>query len=289
MVHAAVVAPAATVPEPVGTIPSPSHLVAGLPAKTVAGGDAASPMAGEEPAGRPLVLTIPGPDRVRLRMRRIPTGVFAMGAPEGEEGRDGDEGPKHEVVISRPFHLGIHEVTQQQWEAVMGNHPSKAKGNPRHPVEQVSWEDCQEFIKKLNAMGIGTFRLPTEAEWEYACRAGSQAAYAFGDDDAKLGEYAWYRGNSGNHPHEVGAREPNAWGLYDMHGNVSEWCGDWYDKYVMDRQADPAGPADGTRRVSRGGSWSLPSAFCRSANRDRASPDIRDEDLGFRLVREISE
>jgi formylglycine-generating enzyme required for sulfatase activity len=138
-------------------------------------------------------------------------------------------------------------------------------------------------------MEICRVRLLTEAEGEYACRAGSQTAYAFGDDAAKLGEHAWCRGNLGNYPHEVGTRKPNPRGLYDMHGNVSEWCCDWYDKYVMERQFDPAGPGDGMRRVSRGGSWSLPSAFCRSANRDRASQDIRDEDLGFRLVREITE
>ena len=194
----------------------------------------------------------------------------------------------HQVVISKPFHMGVYEVTQAQWRAVMGNNPSRFNGNPANPVEQVSWQDCQEFVEKLNGMGIGTFRLPTEAEWEYACRAGTKKAYSFGDDASKLKEYANYEatpkyGEKSTAP--VGSFKPNLWGLYDMHGNVYEWCSDWYADYDMDKQTDPKGAAGGSRRVFRGGCWSSSSWSCRSADRIWYSPSSRYFFLGFRLAR----
>lgn len=237
--------------------------------------------AGEEP-----VLTIPGPGKIELRMKRIPAGSVDMGSSAGQEDRIDDEGPMHRVMIGKPFYLGVFEVTQAQWGAVMGACPAKRGGEPLFPVENVSWDDCQAFIAKLNAMGIGTFRLPTEAEWEYACRAGTQTAYSFGRRTADLDEYAWYDGNSGSSPHQVGTKEPNPWGLYDMHGNVWEWCGDWYGPYGKDGQTDPAGATAGTYRVYRGGSWGRPSGCCRSAHRSGCSPSYRLGDLGFRLVME---
>ena len=238
-------------------------------------------------AGKELVLTIPGPEKIPLRMKQIPAGTFVSGSSMAEKDREDNEGPVHEVAISRPFHMGVFEVTQAQWEAVMGTNPSRFNGKPANPVEQVSWEDCQEFVRKLNGMGIGTFRLPTEAEWEYACRAGTKTAYSFGDGAGKLGKYAWYRDNSGSTTHEVGTKKPNPWGLYDMHGNVWEWCSDWYADYSMDKQTDPKGAADGSYRVERGSCWEFSSWHCRSASRSRVPPSFRYSGLGFRLVRAV--
>jgi formylglycine-generating enzyme required for sulfatase activity len=181
-----------------------------------------------------------------------------MGSPDSDKGRQvSDEKPQHRVRITKPFYLGKYLVTQEQWEAVMGNNPSHFKG-PKNPVEQVSWDDCQQFLRQAQReVGVrgGKFQLPTEAQWEYACRAGSTTRYCFGDDESGLGEYAWYDKNSGNKTHPVGEKKPNAWGLYDMHGNVWEWCQDWYDGgyYANSPTDDPTGP--GSNRVLRGGSW----------------------------------
>ncbi len=199
------------------------------------------------------------------------------------------EKPQHRVRITKPFYLGKYLVTQEQWQAVMGNNPSEFKG-PKNPVERVSWDDCQKFLEKLNAK-IGTqrgkFVLPTEAQWEYACRAGSTTRYCFGDDESGLGEYAWYYANSEKKTHPVGEKKPNAWGLYDMHGNVQESCQDWYDDgyYAKSPTDDPTGPAMDTDHVLRGGSWRRPASDCRSASRDL---DVRgyhvsDLNLGFRV------
>ncbi len=199
------------------------------------------------------------------------------------------EKPQHRVRITKPFYLGKYLVTQEQWEAVMGNNPSHFKG-PKNPVEMVSWDDCQQFLGKLNAKagsGAGKFQLPTEAQWEYACRAGSKTKYCFGDDESKLGEYAWYDANSGNKTHPVGEKKPNAWGLYDMHGNVWEWCQDWWKDgyYKESRVDDPTGAATGSSRVLRGGSWGNPARGCRSADRDYGGPGICADILGFRVAR----
>jgi formylglycine-generating enzyme required for sulfatase activity len=216
----------------------------------------------------------------------IPAGEFLMGSDkEKDQDADDHETPQHRVRISKPFYLGKYEVTQALWEAVMGSNPGKFKGRS-NPVEQVSWEDAQEFIKRLNAKeGHNRYRLPTEAEWEYAARAGSTSTYSFGDDAGQLGRYAWYGENyqSGS-THPVGQKEPNAWGLYDMHGNVWEWVQDWYGEYPRNDVTDYRGPSSGSYRVLRGGGWCHVAQLCRSARRDCDTPDDRDYDLGFRLA-----
>jgi formylglycine-generating enzyme required for sulfatase activity len=221
----------------------------------------------------------------------IPAGEFLMGSADSEKGRFPDEGPQHRVRITKPFYLGKYLITQEQWQAVMGNNPSNFKG-PNNPVECVSWDDCQTFLEKLNAkIGVqgGKFELPTEAQWEYACRAGSSTRYCFGDDESALGEYAWYNANSGNTTHPVGGRKPNAWGLYDMHGNVWEWCQDWYGAYGAEAVTDPTGPATGSDRVIRGGGWRLGARCCRSAIRFRGRPGDRGSYLGLRVSRVVAE
>ena len=218
---------------------------------------------------------------VGMTFVRIPAGSFMMGSDNG----DSDEKPVHRVKISRSFYIQTTEVTQAQWKAVMGNNPSRFKGD-NLPVERVSWNDAQEFIKRLNRKEGGSkYRLPTEAEWEYAARAGSTGAYCFGDDKSRLGDYAWYISNSGNKTHRVGAKKPNRWGLYDMHGNVWEWVQDRFGSYSSSPSTDPSGPSSGTDRVDRGGGWSASAGHCRSANRVRGEPGLTDNDLGFRVAR----
>ena len=168
----------------------------------------------------------------------------------------------------------------------MGTNPSHLTGDRNRPVERVSWEDTQGFIRKLNMReGRARYRLPTEAEWEYACRAGSQTSYSFGDAPPQLDAYGWYADNSGEMTHPVGQRKPNTWGLYDMHGNVWEWVQDWYGAYAPEPVTDPQGPASGSERVFRGGSWVNPAMGCRSAFRYRLAPGRRFDYLGFRLLR----
>ena len=212
-----------------------------------------------------------------IRFMLLPPGIFTMG-----EGSD-----THQVKLTKPFYLGKYQVTQREWEKVMGSNPSHFKGDDL-PVDSVSWEDCQEFIRKLNALeGTDKYRLPTEAEWEYACRAGSSNMYCFGDDENKLKEYAWFYGNSGSKTHPVGKLKPNAWELHDMHGNVWEWCEDWYGGYPKSETTNPMGPSTGSRRVVRGGSWLNSAEFCRSAYRGWGVPGYRFCSLGFRLLRSL--
>jgi formylglycine-generating enzyme required for sulfatase activity len=202
-----------------------------------------------------------------------------------EKGRD-NEKPVHEVTIVKPFYIGVYPVTQAQYQAVMGTNPYGFKG-PNRPVECVSWDQAVEFCRKLSEKEGKRYRLPSEAEWEYACRAGSTAEYCFGDSEAELGDHAWFYGNSGAQTHEVGQKKPNAWGLYDMHGNDWEWCEDvWHENYE-------GAPADGSAwttggepslRVLRGGAWNLYPSNCRSADRDWAAPTVGDGDLGSRVV-----
>ncbi|MBM4089091.1 MAG: formylglycine-generating enzyme family protein [Planctomycetes bacterium] len=224
-----------------------------------------------------------------MQFRLIPAGEFVMGSTE-----ESDEQPVHHVRITRGFYLGIHQVTQAAYRAVTGKNPSHFKGDDR-PVEQVSWDDAAEYCRlltkaegKSGVLPAGAeYRLPTEAEWEYACRVGSTGRYCFGDSDAQLAEYAWYDENSGSATHPVGQKKPNAWGLYDMHGNVWEWCQDWSDAYSSGVATDPKGPTSGSARVSRGGGWSLNAGYCRTASRDWDVPSYRDYDLGFRLARSV--
>lgn len=216
----------------------------------------------------------------------IPAGEFDMGSPEGEKDVTSLERPVHNVKFSKAFYMGKYEVTQKQWREIMGNNPSYFKGDDL-PVETISWNDVQEFIKKLNEKeGMNKYRLPSEAEWEYAARAGTTTRYSFGDDESKLGEYAWYYANSGSKTHEVGQKKPNPWGLYDVHGNVWEWVQDsWHGSYTGAPTDGSAWEGDGSIRVIRGGSWDYGAGRCRSADRNRYAPDGRLNNLGFRLLR----
>ncbi len=237
----------------------------------------------------PKELTVDLGKGVKLEMVLIPAGEFLMGSPDSDKDAEPDEKPQHRVRITKPFYMGKYLVTQEQWEAVMGSNPSNFKG-PKNPVETVSWDDCQEFFKKLNtqsAAGGGKFQLPSEAQWEYACRAGSKTKYYFGDDETRLGDYAWYVKNSDDKTHPVGKKKPNAWGLYDMHGNVWEWCQDRFDVgyYAKSPMDDPTGAATGSYRVNRGGCWSAPARFCRSAGRYGDLPGLRFDFLGLRVSR----
>ena len=222
----------------------------------------------------------------------IPPGRYRMGSTS--RNADDDEQPVTRVRISKGFYLGKYEVTQAEWQAVMGSNPSSFEtcgGNC--PVESVSWKDIQAFIGKLNGMSGGKhYRLPTEAEWEYAVRAGTKRDTYAGNitegwgNDPVLNGIAWYRKNSGDRTHPVGQKAPNGWGLHDMLGNVREWVGDWYSDYPGGTVTDPEGPVSGSERVIRGGSWNFSAGDCRSANRGRSSPGIRYYSLGFRLLRE---
>jgi formylglycine-generating enzyme required for sulfatase activity len=214
----------------------------------------------------------------------IPAGKFVMGSPKKEKGRYVDE-TQHEVTLTKPFYLGKYEVTQEQWEAVMGNNPSSRTKGAKLPVTDVSWKDCRKFIKKLNELTKRKYRLPTEAEWEYACRAGTSTAYSFGDKITPK-DANYYNSGIGK-PIEVGSYKPNAFGLYDMHGNVWEWCEDWEADYPKGAVIDPKGPAKGECRVLRGGSFYGTVLKARSSNRyTYLSPTNRFSfTLGFRLAR----
>ncbi|MGD9214461.1 MAG: SUMF1/EgtB/PvdO family nonheme iron enzyme [Desulfobacteraceae bacterium] len=225
----------------------------------------------------------------------IAPATFFMGSPPTEPGRDPDE-RRHKVTLTKGYWLQATEVTQGQWQALMGNNPSRFKDAGKDfPVENVSFGDVQKFIKRLNdASASEQYRLPTEAEWEYGARGGSSEAFANGGisglgcgQDDKLRKTAWYCGTAGERTHSVGQKRSNAWGLYDMHGNVWEWCGDWYGAYPFGEVIDPKGPLDGKYRISRGGSWYDGAGLCRSAYRGRFSPGRRSGDLGFRLVKSL--
>jgi formylglycine-generating enzyme required for sulfatase activity len=194
---------------------------------------------------------------------------------------------KHEVTLTKGYYIQTTEVTQGQWREVMGYNPSNLENyGDNCPVEQVSWYDVQEFIHGLNQIeGTDNYRLPTEAEWEYACRAGTSTRFYFGDSDTALKDYAWYSGNSNGSTHAVAQKIPNAWGLYDMHGNVWEWCQDLFREYPLSPVTDPQGPQSGAYHVIRGGSWCTSSWLCLSADRSWYTPGGRRPNLGFRVVR----
>ncbi len=214
-----------------------------------------------------------------IEMVKIPSGSFMMGSENGSK----DEKPAHRVNISKSFYMGKYEVTQAQWKSVMGNNPSSASNcGGNCPVNIVSWDDVQGFIRKLNDLQKKyKYRLPTEAEWEYACRAGTTGDYA-GDLDSM----AWYFLNAGGETHPVGQKSPNDFGLYDMHGNVAEWCEDRYGNYSSETVTDPTGAAEGSFRVYRGGGWYANGGFLRSANRNSIESTHSSGDLGFRLIRD---
>jgi len=193
------------------------------------------------------------------------------------------EKPAHDVTLTKPFYMCQYEVTQEQYQQVMGVNPSHFKG-VNLPVEQVSWDDATEFCKKLSEKTGQIMRLPTEAEWEYACRAGTMTTYYTGDTDADLDKAAWSFANSKNTTHPVGQKAANAWGLHDMHGNVWEWCQDWFDQYKPEAAVDPQGPPQGDYRVLRGGCWAHAPAHCRSARRFGFHPGYRSASVGFRVV-----
>jgi len=215
----------------------------------------------------------------------VPPGEFWMGSPEAEKGRGSNE-VRHRARLTRGFWLGKYPVTQRQWAAVMGTNPSRFTCmGLEAPVEQVSWDDCQKLIRKLTRAAGPAWRLPTEAEWEYACRAGSATAWCVGDGEGALQQAAWYAAKSGGTTHPVGQLRPNGWGLYEMHGNVWERVQDWYGEYGAGARVDPTGPSGGSARVIRGGSWDDVADACRSAYRICLAPGVKGSGLGVRLAR----
>jgi formylglycine-generating enzyme required for sulfatase activity len=255
------------------------------------------------PAGRrakapAVAIGQPISNGVGMRLQPIPAGNFTMGSPKSEKGRNADE-QAVKVTISRPFFLAATVVTQGQWRKVMGTEPWRGERSVErgtdHPAVYVDWNAAVAFCKALTAaerkagrVAAGAeYRLPTEAEWEYACRAGTTTAYSFGASPRRLGEFAWFYGNTEaarqHYAHPVGTKKPNPWGLYDMHGNTYEWCADWYAPKLAGG-TDPAGPAKGLSRVLRGGGWGYDPPRCRSADRNKNDPTFSDFSGGFRVV-----
>ena len=230
-------------------------------------------------AGDTLVKEI---DREKFVFRWIPPGIFTMGSPEDEEGRNPNE-RQYKVKISKGFWMMETEVTQEQWMVVTGEFRGSSRPSPKKPIEDVSWYECNNFCKKAAAAGL-PLELPTEAQWEYACRAGSRGAFAGSFEDL-----TWHHGNSDGHAQLIRTREPNKWGLYDMHGNVAEWVADWCGVYPSKPTKDPKGPADGAKKMTRGGSWGSPKHFCRSALRGGLDPNQRTVGLGFRCVLNVDQ
>jgi len=244
----------------------------------------------------------------KILLKVIRAGEFWMGSPDDDEDAASDEKPSCRVRISRAFYMGATPVTQAQYQAITGKNWSHFHGWPDNPVERVSWADALLFCNELSqkeglaphyvirnsdqaviAGGVG-YRLPTEAEWEYTCRAGTETAYSFGDDAGLLDKYAWYQSNSEGQPWPVGTKLPNAWGLYDMHGNVWEWCWDSFDEnyYRQSPGVDPLGASQAGYRVFRGGSWHDDPRRCRSAQRGEYAPEPRINNIGFRVARDQS-
>jgi formylglycine-generating enzyme required for sulfatase activity len=223
-----------------------------------------------------LQVTIGG---VEMRFVLVPAGKSVMGSPLSERFRSDDEGPAHEVTITKPFYMSATHVTRAQYQRIMGAGGVRDQGD--FPVTDVSWLDAEKFCQKLTQRSGHPVHLPTEAQWEYACRAGAQTAYGCGDNDAELGAYARYESVGA---HEVGKLGPNCFGLYDMNGNVWQWCEDWYGPYVGKPQSDPTGPASGTAKVIRGGSFRESAPSLRSAKRAMETPDTARYDVGFRVI-----
>ena len=220
---------------------------------------------------------------VSFTMVTVVGGWFVMGSRDGDQSAADDERPAHPVVVPT-FAIGATEVTQQLWMAVMGSNPSSFTGNLQRPVDNVSWEDCQVFITRLNRLTGQTFRLPTEAEWEYAARGGNRSwSYTYAGSDQPT-NVAWFSNNSGSTTAPVDTKAPNEIGLSDMSGNVAEWCSDWYGPYSDQEQTNPQGPQTGSYRVVRGGNWMLSADYCRTRHRDWRGPQARTTTIGFRLA-----
>lgn len=273
-----------------GTQPSPLigpnekwKLPPGAPSPAIAPFDPKKAQEYQDAWARYLGVPVEMTNSIGMKLVLIPPGEFDMGDEMGTR----REKPVHKVMITKAFYLAKCEVMQEEWEAVMGkgNNPSQFKG-PKNPVETVSWDGCQVFLSKLNGkcrVAEGGYRLPTEAQWEYACRAGSKGCYCFSDSKQEVDDYGWHEKNSENKTHPVGEKQPNAWGLYDMHGNVWEWCADWVsdDYYRTSPRTDPMGPASGTWRVLRGQGWSC--GPINASSRNAQLPVCRTRDLGFRV------
>ena len=229
-------------------------------------------------------ISIPVKNGITIDMVKVEAGTFMMGATYEMQKPYDDEKPVHQVTLTNNYYMGKYEVTQSLWQVVMGSNPSKFKGDDL-PVERVSWNDCQEFISKLNSMTGRKFRLPTEAEWEYAARGGKKSRGCQYSGSSNISKVAWYDdGNSGRKTHPVGTKQANELGIYDMTGNVLEWCQDRYSSYLSSSQTNPIGANSGSHRVRRGGSWDYAAVYCRSSYRYSDRPDRRNGDLGFRLV-----
>ena len=228
-------------------------------------------------------ITIPVKNGINIEMVKVEAGSFNMGATPEMQDPDTDEKPVHRVTLTNNYYIGKYEVTQALWKIVMGSNPSNSKGD-NLPVENVSWNNCQKFISKLNKLTGKSFRLPTEAEWEYAARGGNKSrGYQYSGSNT-IGDVAWYDGNSGSKTHAVGTKQPNELGAFDMTGNVWEWCQDWHGRYSSSPQTNPTGAVSGSGRVYRGGSRCYPAGYCRCSCRFDGTPDFRNGDLGLRLV-----
>ena len=241
-----------------------------------------------------LALGDPIVNSIGMVLVPIPAGQFQMGSPDSDKYAISREKPQHLVKITKPFYLSVNEVTQQQYEKVTGVRPwhgkSYVKEGPDYAATYVSWNDAVEFCRKLSEQEGVKYRLPTEAQWEYTCRAGTTTVYSYGDDESKLGEHAWYRTSAWDigekYAHGVGQKPPNPWGLYDIQGNVFEWCQDWFAPYGSEKAvSDPTGPASGSGRVLRGGSFDGVTGVCRSAFRTTGLPDTLYLNIGFRVSR----
>jgi formylglycine-generating enzyme required for sulfatase activity len=278
------------------------------PPLAVAPFDAAAAKAHQEAWAKHLGVPVEVTNSIGMKLRLIPPGEFMTGSPTSEQGRRDNE-TQHRVRITKPFYLGLHEVTIEQFRAFVKarHYQTEAERHGRgdffrmpqftwwdaefrqeadHPVLYISWNDAVAFCAWLSNREKRPYRLPTEAEWEYACRAGSTTRLFFGDDASMLDEYAWYRDNADHKTHPVGQKKPNAWGLCDMHGNVYEWCSDWYSSgyYTESPVDDPTGPTSGSIRVGRGGSWYSTAGHCRSAGRGSDLPSLRYYGLGFHVA-----
>ena len=267
---------------------TPSNLQIALSKDVTAANQVFHTVVAQQPVGQTPIansgnITIPVKDGISIEMVRVEAGTFTMGAASEMKTISDSSKPAHQVTLTNDFYIGKYEVTQALWQAVMGNNPSEFKGNDL-PVENVSWYDCQDFISKLNAITGRKFRLPTEAEWEFAARGGNKSRGYLYSGSNKLSDVAWYNDNSGGKTHKVGTKQPNELGIYDMSGNVWEWCHDWDYEYNSSPQVNPTGATNGSYRLDRGGCWGTNVDFCLLYHRSKYVPRLDFNFLGFRLV-----